>query len=78
MRPTIQINIPTLSVEYKAKGLCPICGKTKDKFEKYMRVYCSLECKWKYQDYFLTWGKLRSFILGRDDCKCVICICTDR
>ena len=39
MRQGIKIEIPLKWEENKKKGLCPVCGKSKEQFDKYMKKF---------------------------------------
>jgi len=60
----------------KKAGLCAVCGKTPDEFEKGRRVYCSLECADKFSSCFITWNSLREKILLKYK-KCAKCGATE-
>lgn len=72
-RPTIKIEIPEEYIENERIGLCKVCGKPKSQFNKCMKKYCSDTCRWKYEDCFKTWDRLKGEILLRDNKKCRKC-----
>ena len=72
VRPYMRVSIPQEYKDNESKGLCKVCGKSKDKFEKGRRLYCGDDCYWKYQDCFLTWNKLRERVLKKFD-SCIKC-----
>lgn len=57
----------------RAKGLCPICAKPKEKWEKGQRVYCGKKCSDKYQECFITWNSIKDKILSERGFKCEKC-----
>ena len=71
-RESIFIDIPEIYVQNDKLGVCRVCGKPKEQFEKGRRKYCSSDCFWKYQDCFKTWNHLRGIILSKYP-KCVKC-----
>lgn len=63
MRPQIQIKILKEYSDNESKGLCRVCGKSKDKFDKGRRLFCSQNCADKYQECFVSWNKIREEML---------------
>lgn len=57
-------------------GLCPVCGKTAEEFEKRMRVFCSKKCRQEYADKYTFWSVVREEILERDGKVCADCSIT--
>lgn len=57
---------------YRA-GLCPVCAKTKDVFDKGQRVFCSKKCRDEYASKYTSWSEVREKILQRDNETCTEC-----
>lgn len=72
VRAQMCINIPQEYKDNEAKGLCKVCGKSKDKFDKLRRVYCSEDCAIKYSRCFMSWASFRANILKENN-ECVKC-----
>ena len=72
VRAQMCINIPQEYKDNESKGLCKVCGKSKEKFEKLRRVYCSEKCAVKYQECFMSWVTFRIKILKKNP-KCKEC-----
>ena len=72
-RPSTLKNIPEEYLLNEEKGLCKVCGKTKELFQKNMKKYCSDTCRWKYQDCFTQWSNIRMKIINRDNDTCQTC-----
>ena len=72
-RQQTRIRIPDIYHENENNGLCRVCGKTKDKWEKLRRIFCSEECSKKYQKCFFTWAELRAKILKERGSNCEQC-----
>ena len=64
-RQSVQIKIPEEYKKNEANGLCKVCGKPKEQFEKGRRAYCSYGCYQKYQSCFLYWDSFRRKILKK-------------
>ncbi|MCK5023289.1 MAG: HNH endonuclease [Candidatus Aenigmarchaeota archaeon] len=75
MTPRQQIRkiIPDEYHENERNGLCRVCGKTRDQWEKRRSVFCSEECSKKYQKCFYTWAELRAKILKERGANCEKC-----
>lgn len=75
-RDYIKNTVPKKWIERKNAGLCPVCGKDKESFDKGRRVYCSVNCADKFSDHFTTWSNLREKIIDRSP-KCADCGLTE-
>ena len=65
--------VPELWRQRAKAGLCPVCGKTGEEFDKGMRIYCSPKCRDGYASKFTFWTNVRNKILKRDGNVCAIC-----
>lgn len=54
-------------------GLCPVCGKTKDEFEKGRHTFCSKKCVEEYASKYTFWSVLKDEVLQRDGKICANC-----
>jgi 5-methylcytosine-specific restriction endonuclease McrA len=72
VRQQVQIKIPQEYKDNEIKGLCKVCGKSPEEFEKGRRKYCSQKCYDKYQECFLYWSIFsRKWLKENDFCvKC--------
>ena len=61
----MMVSIPKKYKENGEKGLCRVCGKTRDNFEKLRRVYCSEKCALKYQECFMYWTIFRGKVIKK-------------
>lgn len=69
-RQQAQIKIPQKYNDNEAKGLCKVCGKSKEEFEKGRSKYCGEKCYIKYQKCFLYWSTFRLEIIKKSPrCK---------
>jgi len=73
IRSQIKYDIPDEWLKNRNKGLCPVCAKTKDEFEKNRKIYCSQKCANKFQSKIITWQELREKIFTRDGKVCKKC-----
>lgn len=64
-RIQMRIKIPEKYKENERRGLCKVCGKTKEEFEKLRRVYCSEKCARRYQKCFMSWVEFRKKIIKK-------------
>jgi len=71
-REQVYVNIPPEWDERRKAGLCPICGKTRDEFDKDRKVYCSEPCAKKIEEHIIYWNSLRIEVIKRDG-KCLKC-----
>lgn len=72
MRQQVQIIIPNIYKENEIKGLCKVCGKLKNEWEKRRKKYCTQSCNDKYQECFLYWSTFASRFL-KENPECLIC-----
>ena len=72
-RELMKNDVPELWRQRARAGLCPVCGKTKDLFEKGMRVYCSVKCRDEYASKYTHWSEIKNKILKRDGEQCKLC-----
>lgn len=72
IRNSTLIQIHKEYIENEKNGLCKVCGKKKELWEKHRKKYCSAGCVEKYGECFVTWDLRRNQILIRDGC-CVFC-----
>lgn len=77
MREQYKVDIPKEWETNKKAGLCPVCGKTSDQFEKRRRVYCSEKCGNEYASRFITWEETRRKLIEKNS-KCRICGITEK
>ena len=73
MRETIKNDVPEIWRQRSRAGLCPVCGKTFEEFDKGMKVYCSRKCRDEYAEKFTHWEEMRDKILERDNHTCKKC-----
>ena len=72
-RELIKNDVPELWRQRAKAGLCPVCGKTKDLFDKGMKVYCSVICRDQYASKYTHWSEIKSRIFKRDGEQCAKC-----
>lgn len=66
-RPSV---IDNRNEEYMKKGLCAMCGKSKDQWEKGRQKYCSQECA---NNAFTYWTSLTWKLIKKRGSKCEQC-----
>jgi rubredoxin len=76
MRTSYKVDFPPEWNKRKKAGLCPVCAKPKEEFEKGRQIYCSAACADKYSDHFITWQALRQKIIDKHP-KCEECGTTE-
>ena len=72
-REPMKNDVPELWRQRAKAGLCPVCGKTQQKFKKRMRVYCSPKCRDKYASKYTFWTTERNNFLKEHGKTCDIC-----
>lgn len=72
-RENWKMDIPEEWWERKRRNLCPVCGKKKEDFDKYMRVFCSSKCRDEWNSRYVSWSVVREQVLERDNHTCVEC-----
>lgn len=77
-RSQIKYDIPDEWLKNKEKGLCPVCAKTKDEFEKNQRTYCSKKCADKYRSKIYVWQDIRNEFLRDNGKICAMCGITEK
>ncbi|MBE3095382.1 MAG: HNH endonuclease [Actinobacteria bacterium] len=77
-RELMKNDVPELWRQRARAGLCPVCGKTKDLFEKGMRVYCSVKCRDEYASKYTHWSEIKDNVLKRDGERCTKCGITEK
>jgi 5-methylcytosine-specific restriction endonuclease McrA len=55
--------VPELWRQRAKAGLCPVCGKTPQEFDKGLKVYCSVKCRDEYASKFTYWSSVREKFL---------------
>lgn len=65
--------IPIEWAENERKGLCPVCGVSKEAFDHGMQKFCSEAHRKQYMDKILTWQEMRAKVLERDHYTCAKC-----
>jgi 5-methylcytosine-specific restriction endonuclease McrA len=76
MRPSYKVDFPPEWNKRRKAGLCPVCAKPKEEFEKGRQVYCSAKCADAYSDHFITWTDLRKKMIDKNP-KCEECGITE-
>ena len=66
-------DVPDLWRQRVKAGLCPVCGKTQQEFEKRMRVYCSPACRDEYASKYTYLSVERDKFLKEHGEKCDNC-----
>ena len=77
VRAQVSIQIPEEYKQNEMWGLCRVCGKTRDKFEKGRRKHCSEKCADKYQECFMYWDSFRAKVINKNP-QCRICKSKER
>lgn len=77
-REIMKNDVPELWRKRRNAGLCPVCGKTKEEFDKGMIVYCSKKCRDKYASKYTSWNEVKERIFKRDRKICAKCKITQR
>jgi len=72
-REVMKNDVPILWRQRAKAGLCPVCGKTADQFEKRMRVYCSVKCRDEYASKYTYWTVEREKFLEQHGKICDEC-----
>lgn len=72
MRQQMQIKIPQEYKDNEAKGLCRVCAKPKEQFEKGRSKHCSEECTKKYEACFQSWVGL-TYKWLKEHPECIRC-----
>ena len=72
-REPMKNDVPELWRQRAKAGLCPVCGKTPQEFDKGMRVYCSHKCRDKYASKYTFWTTERNNFLKEHGKICDIC-----
>lgn len=67
----MQHNVPKEWLENRELGLCPVCAKSKEEFNKGRKIYCSSECSKKYAECFISWQEYKNRLL--DNPVCAMC-----
>jgi len=62
-REPMKNEVPDLWRQRAKAGLCPVCGKTPQEFDKGLRVYCSVKCRDEYASKFTYWTNVREKFL---------------
>lgn len=76
-RETIKNDVPLeWRRRYKA-GLCPVCEKSPEEFDKGQRIFCSSKCRGEYSSKFISWSELREKALKLYGNKCTKCGITE-
>lgn len=73
VRPTLKNDVPDEWRRRAKAGLCPVCAKTPNEWEKGQRVFCSKTCREAYSDKYAWWSEVRNKILERDNYICQKC-----
>ena len=72
-RETIKNDVPIeWRRRYKA-GLCPVCSKVPEEFDKGQKIFCSVKCREDYASKFTTWDDLRTKALKLYGAECAKC-----
>ncbi|MFQ5786576.1 MAG: HNH endonuclease [Thermodesulfobacteriota bacterium] len=77
-RKDIFYDIPDEWIINRNKGLCPVCAKTKDEFEKNRKIYCSQKCSDEYGSKIYVWQTLRDEFLKEKGEVCNECGITEK
>ena len=72
-REPMKNDVPELWRQRAKAGLCPVCGKTPQEFDKGMRVYCSVKCRDEYASKYTYWSTERDRFMREHEEKCAIC-----
>ncbi len=72
VRQSVSIQIPQEYEDNEKNGLCRVCGKPREEFEKGRTKHCSEKCASKYQECFLYWNTFRDKII-KESSGCVKC-----
>jgi len=72
-REAIKNEVPELWRQRAKAGLCPVCGKTWQEFDKGLKVYCSVKCRDEYASKFTYWQMVRDKFLKEHGEVCDKC-----
>lgn len=72
-REPMKNDVPELWRQRAKAGLCPVCGKTSEEFDKGMRIYCSVKCRDKYASKYTFWSDERNRFMREHEEQCAIC-----
>lgn len=72
-REPMKNDVPELWRQRAKAGLCPVCGKTPEEFDKGMRVYCSVKCRDGYASKYTFWSSERDRFMREHEKECASC-----
>lgn len=67
-REAMMHNVPQEWLDNRKLGLCPVCGKSDEEFEKGRKIYCSKTCAKKYAECFMSWQDYKNSLLHEPVC----------
>ena len=78
VREQIFYDIPQEWIENRNHKLCPVCAKTKNEFDKHMKIYCSVKCQQEFNSRIFVWGSFKDKFIDEHGRICNKCKITER
>lgn len=75
-REPMKNDVPELWRQRAKAGLCPVCGKTPQEFDKGLKIYCSVKCRDEYASKYTFWTTVRDKFLSKHGEFCDKCSIT--